>query len=57
MTSPLTGIECDAPMVREIAKRICFAGDVTCQTCIANSLQIVELVRRHDFETQDDRGR
>jgi hypothetical protein len=44
----LSRITCDAPLVQQIAKRICFAGDVTCATCITNSLRIIEMVREHD---------
>ena len=43
----LSRITCDAPLVQQIAKRICFSGDVTCATCITNSLRIVEMVREH----------
>lgn len=44
----LSRITCDAPLVQQIARKICFAGDVTCQTCINNSLAILEMVRAHD---------
>jgi hypothetical protein len=53
----LSRITCDAPLVQQIAKRICFAGDVTCGTCITNSLRIIEMVREHDrAERQEGRA-
>jgi hypothetical protein len=48
VTDPLSRITCDAPLVQQTAKRICFAGDVTCTTCITNSLRIIEMVREQD---------
>jgi hypothetical protein len=54
----ISRITCDAPLVQEIARRICFAGKVSCQTCITNSLRIIEMVREHDkTERQEDRAR
>ena len=48
----LSRITCDAPLVQEIAKKICFAGNVSCATCITNSLRIIEMVREHDKAEQ-----
>jgi hypothetical protein len=53
----LSRITCDNPLVQEIAKKICFAGNVSCQTCITNSLRIIEMVREHDkAERQEGRS-
>jgi hypothetical protein len=52
----LSRITCDAPLVQRIAQRICFAGKVSCQTCINTSLRIIEMVREHD-RTERREGR